>query len=97
MEGIIKLTVLNYLIALIVMLSKLLSFNFFFNSMTLCRYIKKELFIEVGKDDASPSFNQVLELLLAKGEFLAFAPNTTETRMMINILSFKFPLLKVSC
>lgn len=57
-------------------------------------YIKKELFIEVGKDDASPSFNQVLELLLAKGEFLAFAPNTTETRMMINILSFKFPLLK---
>ncbi|KAL1813550.1 hypothetical protein ACET3Z_023615 [Daucus carota] len=57
-------------------------------------YIKKELFIEVGKHDASPSFDQVLELLLAKGEFLAFTPNTTETRMMINILSFKFPLLK---
>lgn len=53
------------------------------------------MFVEVGKGDTSPSFDRVLELLLAKGEFLAFAPDTRETRMMINVLSFKFPLLKV--
>lgn len=54
------------------------------------------MFVEVGKGDTSPPFNQVLERLLAKGEYLAFAPNTTETRMMINILSLKFPLLRVN-
>ncbi|KAK3023522.1 hypothetical protein RJ639_044788 [Escallonia herrerae] len=58
-------------------------------------YIRKGMFLEVGKGDTSPTFNQVLELLLAKGEYMAFAPDTSETRMMINILSFKFPLLKL--
>ncbi|XP_070027820.1 ABC transporter A family member 1 isoform X2 [Nicotiana sylvestris] len=60
-------------------------------------YIRKGIgmFVEVGKGDTSPPFNQVLERLLAKGEYLAFAPNTTETRMMINILSLKFPLLRL--
>lgn len=54
------------------------------------------MFVEVGKGDASPPFNQVLELLSAKEEYLAFAPNTAETRMMINILSIKFPILRVT-
>nr|XP_016457217.1 PREDICTED: ABC transporter A family member 1-like isoform X1 [Nicotiana tabacum] len=60
-------------------------------------YIRKGIgmFVEVGKGDTSPPFNQVLERLLAKGEYLAFVPNTTETRMMINILSLKFPLLRL--
>lgn len=54
------------------------------------------MFVEVGKSDTSPPFNQVLELLLAKDEYLAFAPNTAETRMMISILSLKFPVLRVN-
>ncbi|MCD7461369.1 ATP-binding cassette sub- A member 1 [Datura stramonium] len=60
-------------------------------------YIRKEMgmFVEVGKGDTSPPFNQVLELLLAKEEYLAFAPNTAETRMMISILSLKFPVLRL--
>ncbi|CAL5423286.1 unnamed protein product [Camellia sinensis] len=58
-------------------------------------YIRKEMFVEVGKGDISPTFNQVLESLLAEGEYLAFAPDTNETSMMINILSIKFPLLKL--
>jgi ATP-binding cassette subfamily A (ABC1) protein 3 len=59
------------------------------------RYIRKEMFVEVGKG-VSPSFQQILELLLAKEEYLAFAPDTEETRTMINLISMKFPLLKVS-
>ncbi|XP_058204038.1 ABC transporter A family member 1 isoform X1 [Rhododendron vialii] len=58
-------------------------------------YIQKEMFIEVGKGEISPTFVQVLELLAAKGEYLAFAPDTNETRMMIDVLSVKFPLLKL--
>lgn len=60
-------------------------------------YIRKEIgmFVEVGKGDTSPPFNQVLELLLAQEEYLAFAPNTAETRMMISILSLKFPVLRL--
>lgn len=61
----------------------------------LCRYIRKDMFVEVGKDYKSPTFNQVLQSLSAKGEYLAFAPDTDDTRMMINLLSLKFPLLKV--
>jgi ATP-binding cassette subfamily A (ABC1) protein 3 len=53
------------------------------------------MFVEVGKG-VSPSFQQILELLLAKEEYLAFAPDTEETRTMINLISMKFPLLKVS-
>ncbi|KAL6272895.1 hypothetical protein ACE6H2_023587 [Prunus campanulata] len=56
-------------------------------------YIRKGMFVEVGKG-ISPNFEQVLELLLNKEEFLAFAPDTEETRSMINIISVKFPLLK---
>lgn len=57
-------------------------------------YIRKDMFVEVGKG-ISPSFQQVLESLLAKREYLAFAPDTEETRKMINIISIKFPLLKM--
>ncbi|XP_042485746.1 ABC transporter A family member 1 isoform X1 [Macadamia integrifolia] len=58
-------------------------------------YIRKGMFVEVGKSDVSPSFQQILELLLAKGEYLAFSPDTEETRMMLDIISLRFPLLKV--
>lgn len=51
--------------------------------------------MQVGKSDTSAPFNQILELLSAEDEYLAFAPDTSETKMMINLLSIKFPLLKV--
>ena len=57
-------------------------------------YIREEMHVEVGKGISHPHFQQVLELLLAKGEFLAFAPDTEETKTMINLMSMKFPLLK---
>ncbi|KAL6272465.1 hypothetical protein ACE6H2_023157 [Prunus campanulata] len=57
------------------------------------KYIRKGTFVEVGKG-ISPNFEQVLDLLLNKEEFLGFAPDTEETRSMINIISVKFPLLK---
>ncbi|KAG5567495.1 hypothetical protein RHGRI_002892 [Rhododendron griersonianum] len=53
------------------------------------------MFVEVGQVEISPTLVQVLELLGAKNEYLAFAPDTNETRMMIDVLSLKFPLLKV--
>lgn len=52
------------------------------------------MFVEVGKG-ISPNFQQVLELLLAKREYIAFAPDTQQTRQMINLISIKFPLLQV--
>lgn len=58
------------------------------------RHIEKEMLVEVGKG-ISPSFQQILELLLVKEEYLAFAPDTEETTKMINLISMKFPLLKV--
>lgn len=61
----------------------------------LCRYIRKDMFVQVGKSDISQPFDQVLQFLFAKGEHLAFAPDTSDTRMMFNILSIKFPLLQV--
>lgn len=57
-------------------------------------YIRQGMFVEVGKGDISPSFEQILELLIAKGEYLAFAPESEETRIMINLMSLKFPPLK---
>ncbi|KAL5708093.1 Phospholipid-transporting ATPase abca1 [Ranunculus cassubicifolius] len=57
-------------------------------------YIRKGMFVEVGKGDISPSFEQILESLMVKEEYLAFAPDTEETRTMLNIISLKFPLLK---
>ncbi|KAL0383532.1 UNVERIFIED_CONTAM: ABC transporter A family member 1 [Sesamum calycinum] len=54
------------------------------------------MLVEVGKSDKSAPFDQILELLCAKGEYLAFAPDTSQTRMMINVLSVKFPLLKIA-
>lgn len=59
------------------------------------RYIKKGLFVEVGKSEISPSFDSILELLLATGEYLAFAPDTEETHMMLNLMSLRYPLLEV--
>ncbi|XP_047959280.1 ABC transporter A family member 1 [Salvia hispanica] len=59
-------------------------------------YISKDMLVEVGKSDMSAPFTQVLELLCANDEYLAFAPDTKETRMMINLLSIKFPLLRVA-
>ncbi|KAI4386530.1 hypothetical protein MLD38_004457 [Melastoma candidum] len=55
--------------------------------------IQKDMFVEVGKG-ISPNFQQVLELLHTEGEYLAFAPDTEETRLMINWMSIKFPLLR---
>ncbi|KAK6289772.1 hypothetical protein POUND7_001313 [Theobroma cacao] len=57
-------------------------------------YIRKDMLVEVG-DGISPNFQQVLELLLAKGEYIAFAPDTLQTRQMINLISIKFPLLQL--
>ncbi|XP_022766656.1 ABC transporter A family member 1 isoform X4 [Durio zibethinus] len=57
-------------------------------------YIRKDMLVEIGQG-ISPNFQQVLELLLAKGEFIAFAPDTQQTRMMINLISIKFPLLQL--
>jgi hypothetical protein len=58
------------------------------------RCIKENMLVEVGKG-MSPNFQEVLEALLVRGEFLAFAPDTEETRMMTNLMSIKFPLLQV--
>ncbi|KAI9080732.1 hypothetical protein K1719_037245 [Acacia pycnantha] len=57
-------------------------------------HIRERMFLEVGRGN-SPSFQQVLEVLLAKREYIAFSPNTTETEQMIDIMSIKFPLLKL--
>ncbi|CAJ2671488.1 unnamed protein product [Trifolium pratense] len=57
-------------------------------------HIQKDMFVEVGKG-ISPNFQQVLESLLDKREYLAFAPDTNETRMMIDVVSIKFPILKL--
>ncbi|XP_024027117.1 ABC transporter A family member 1 [Morus notabilis] len=57
-------------------------------------YVRKDMFTEVGKG-MSPSFEQVLELLWSEGEYLAFAPDSEETNTMINLLSVKFPLIKL--
>ncbi|CAL0326631.1 unnamed protein product [Lupinus luteus] len=57
-------------------------------------HIQKDLFVEVGKG-VSPNFEQVLVSLLEKGESLAFAPDTNETKLMIDVMSTKFPLLKL--
>ncbi|KAJ4706360.1 ABC transporter A family member 1-like [Melia azedarach] len=57
-------------------------------------YIRKDMLVEIGKG-ISPNFEQVLELLLAKGEYLAFAPDTEEMRTMISLMSIKFPKLKL--
>ncbi|XP_057535190.1 ABC transporter A family member 1 isoform X2 [Amaranthus tricolor] len=53
------------------------------------------MLVEVGKSDISQPFDQILEVLLAKNEYLAFAPNSSETSTMINLLSLRFPLLKL--
>ncbi|KAF5208207.1 Abc transporter a family member, partial [Thalictrum thalictroides] len=58
-------------------------------------YIRKGMFVEVGKGDISPSFEKILGSLMSKGEYLAFAPDTEETRTMIDLISLRFPLLQV--
>ncbi|XP_027350044.1 ABC transporter A family member 1 [Abrus precatorius] len=57
-------------------------------------HIQKDMFVEVGQG-ISPNFQQFLESLLAKGEYLAFTPDTKETKLMIDVVSIKFPLLKL--
>ncbi|CAN1288577.1 ABC transporter A family member 1 [Linum perenne] len=56
-------------------------------------YIRKDMLVEVGKG-ISPNFQQVLVSLVAEQEFLAFTPDTEATRLMINVLATKFPLMK---
>lgn len=58
------------------------------------RHIQKDMFVEVGKG-ISPNFQQVLASLYDSGEYLAFAPDTNETMLLIDVVSIKFPLLKV--
>ncbi|VVB03041.1 unnamed protein product [Arabis nemorensis] len=55
--------------------------------------IEKDNVVEVG-NGISPSFPEVLKLMVAEGEYLAFAPDTDETKNMIDILSLKFPELR---
>lgn len=58
------------------------------------RHIQRGMFVEVGKG-ISPSFQEVLESLKNNGEYLAFAPDTVETKTMLHLMSIKFPLLEV--
>ncbi|XP_031740232.1 ABC transporter A family member 1 isoform X2 [Cucumis sativus] len=57
-------------------------------------HIQKGMFVEVGKG-ISPSFQEVLVSLKKNGEYLAFAPDTVETKTMLHLMSLKFPLLEV--
>ncbi|EPS64870.1 hypothetical protein M569_09909, partial [Genlisea aurea] len=59
-------------------------------------YIRKGMLVEVGKSNMSAPFDKILELLCAKQEYLAFAPDTPETKMMIEALTLKFPLVKLA-
>lgn len=76
--------------------------EFFVEFVWLCfliylgfRNIQKGKFMEVGKSEISPSFDSMLALLYEKGEHLAFVPDTNETRLMLDVLSLRFPLIKV--
>lgn len=60
------------------------------------RYIKKGMFVEVGKSEISPDFASILKLLVDQNEYLAFAPDTKETRFMLKTLAIEFPLIKVT-
>ncbi|XP_023543867.1 ABC transporter A family member 1 [Cucurbita pepo subsp. pepo] len=57
-------------------------------------HIRKGMFVEVGKG-ISPSFQEVLQSLKKNEEYLAFAPDTVETKMMLRMMSIKFPLVEV--
>lgn len=58
-------------------------------------YIRKGMFVEVGNSDISPSLESLLKFWFATGEHLAFAPDTEETKTMLNVLSMRFPLLQL--
>lgn len=58
-------------------------------------YIRKGMFVEVGKSEVSPSFDSLLQLLLARNEYLAFVPATEQTRKMLDVLSLRYPLLQM--
>ncbi|XP_020590496.1 ABC transporter A family member 1 isoform X2 [Phalaenopsis equestris] len=58
-------------------------------------YIRKGMFIEVGKSEVSPSFERILQLLLDRNEHLAFAPDTNQTRKLLDVLSLRYPLLQM--
>ncbi|XP_020114345.1 ABC transporter A family member 1 isoform X2 [Ananas comosus] len=53
------------------------------------------MFVEVGKSEISLSFDSILKLMFANGEHLAFVPDSYETRSMVDVLTLKFPLLKM--
>ena len=66
----------------------------FFHFSFGVRHIRKGMFVEVGKG-ISPSFQEVLQSLKKNEEYLAFAPDTVETKMMLRMMSIKFPLVEV--
>ncbi|XP_028556093.1 ABC transporter A family member 1 [Dendrobium catenatum] len=58
-------------------------------------YIRKGMFVDVGKSEVSPSFESLLQLLMARNEYLAFAPDTNQMRKMLDVLSLRYPLLQM--
>nr|XP_007162183.1 hypothetical protein PHAVU_001G131200g [Phaseolus vulgaris]ESW34177.1 hypothetical protein PHAVU_001G131200g [Phaseolus vulgaris] len=60
---------------------------------SLLPHIQKDMFVEVGKG-ISPNFQLLLQSLVDSGEYLAFVPDTDETKLLIDVVSIKFPLLK---
>ncbi|KAM0948803.1 putative ABC transporter, AAA+ ATPase domain, ABC transporter A [Dioscorea sansibarensis] len=58
-------------------------------------YVQEGMFVEVGKSEISPSFDSILSLLFASDEHLAFAPDTKETKLMLDVLALRFPLIKI--
>lgn len=53
------------------------------------------MFVDVGKSEVSPSFESLLQLLLARNEYLAYVPDTDQTKKMLDVLSLRYPLLQV--
>ncbi|KAJ4767254.1 ABC transporter A family member 1 [Rhynchospora pubera] len=58
-------------------------------------YIKEGMFVAVGESEISPDFGSILKLLVAQNEYLAFTPDTKETRFMLDALAMEFPLIKM--
>ncbi|KAG0463337.1 hypothetical protein HPP92_019406 [Vanilla planifolia] len=58
-------------------------------------YVRKGMFVEVGKSEVSPSIENLLEFILARNEHLAFVPDTSETRKMFGLLCWRYPLLQL--
>ncbi|KAK8968519.1 ABC transporter A family member 1 [Platanthera guangdongensis] len=58
-------------------------------------YVRKGMLVEVGNSEVSASFDSFLKLLLNRHEYLAFAPDTNQTRKMLDVLSLRYPLLQM--